>query len=328
MGVNTGKVLIKFRPIPNERLYYFQYMKKVHNIIEQMKSNGKFMDSAFLVSDLHGSESKYNKLLEQIEIDKPDLVFIAGDILPSGIKMFSSNLTGENFISSFMIPSFSRLKDKMKERYPKIYLILGNDDARTEEEGVKSKEASGCWRYINNTFDTYDEYKIFGYCYVPPTPFRLKDWEKYDVSRYVDPGCISPEEGFRTQPVRKLEVRNSTIQKDIENLTDGHDLSKSIFLFHSPPHQTNLDRANLDGKMIDHLQVDVHVGSIAIKRFIEKENPYITIHGHVHESSKITGIWYEKIGGTHCFNAAYDSTKLAIISLLLSKPEEAKRILI
>jgi len=31
---------------------------------------------------------------------------------------------------------------------------------------------------------------------VPPTPFLLKDWEKYDVSAYVDPGCVSPEEGY------------------------------------------------------------------------------------------------------------------------------------
>jgi Icc-related predicted phosphoesterase len=286
------------------------------------------MDPAFLVSDLHGSESKYTRLLNQIEIQKPEVVFIAGDILPSGIQLFSSGGADESFITSFMIPAFNRLRDAMKEYYPKIYIILGNDDARIEEEEIKSKDASDCWHYINNSFDTYKDYKIFGYCFVPPSPFRLKDWEKYDVSRYVDPGCVSPEEGIRTQPVRKLEIRNSTIQKDLEKLTSGHDLSKSIFLFHSPPHKTSLDRANLDGKIIDHLQVDVHVGSIAIKRFIEEEQPYITIHGHVHESSRKTGKWHEKIGNTHCYNAAYEGSELAIIRLSLKNPETAERILI
>jgi Icc-related predicted phosphoesterase len=163
---------------------------------------------------------------------------------------------------------------------------------------------------------------------VPPSPFRLKDWEKYDVSRYVDPGCISPEEGIRTHQVRKLEIRNSTIEKDLQILKNGHDLANSVFLFHSPPYNTKLDRANLDGKIIDHVQVDVHAGSIAIKRFIESEKPFITIHGHIHESSKLTGKWYEKIGDTHCYNAAYEGSELAMISLFLEKPEEAKRILI
>lgn len=32
----------------------------------------------------------------------------------------------------------------------------------------------------------------------PISPFLLKDWEHYDVSRYVDLGCISPEDGQRT----------------------------------------------------------------------------------------------------------------------------------
>ena len=286
------------------------------------------MNSAFLVSDLHGSESKYSRLLHQIELHKPAVVFIAGDILPSGVKLLSSGTSADSFITSFMIPRFSRLKEKMKENYPEIYLILGNDDARVEEEAVKSEDAAGCWHYINNSFDTYKEYKIFGYCFVPPTPFLLKDWEKYDVSRYLDPGCVSPEEGIRTKPVRKLEVRNSTIQQDLENLTNGHDLSKSIFLFHAPPHKTSLDRANLDGKIIDQVQVDVHVGSIAIRRFIEREQPYITIHGHIHESSKLTGKWYEKIGDTHCYNAAFEGSRLAIIILSLENPEKAERILI
>jgi Icc-related predicted phosphoesterase len=285
------------------------------------------MDSAFLVSDIHGNESKFAKLFEQIELQKPGFVFIAGDILPAGIKRYSDNYD-EDFIKSFLIPHLKRLKTKMAKLYPGIFIILGNDDAGITEKILVSEEAAGLWHYINNSCFTHRGYNIFGYCFVPPTPFQLKDWEKYDVSRFVDPGCISPEEGIRTLPVRKLEVRNSTIEKDLESLIQGHDLSKSIFLFHSPPYETNLDRADLDGKIIDHVQMDVHVGSIAIKRFIEKEKPYITVHGHVHESSRLTGKWYEKIGDTHSYNAAYDGPELAIIRLSLNKPEAAERLLI
>ena len=35
-------------------------------------------------------------------------------------------------------------------------------------------------------------------------------------------------------------------------------------------------------KMIDYAPLDVHVGSIAVRRFIESRAPYLTLHGHVH----------------------------------------------
>ena len=50
--------------------------------------------------------------------------------------------------------------------------------------------------------------------------------------------------------------------------------------------------------MIDHIPLDVHVGSIAIKRFIEAKQPMLTLHGHVHESTRLTGNWQQHIGNT------------------------------
>jgi len=41
-------------------------------------------------------------------------------------------------------------------------------------------------------------------------------------------------------------------------------------VLHSPPYDTGLDRAALDGRSVDHAPLDVHVGSIAIRRFIER----------------------------------------------------------
>jgi hypothetical protein len=61
---------------------------------------------------------------------------------------------------------------------------------------------------------------VYGYNYVPPTPFQLKDWERYDVSRYVEPGCVSPEEGRRSVTVDAMETRYATIQQDLVAL-DG-----------------------------------------------------------------------------------------------------------
>jgi Icc-related predicted phosphoesterase len=211
----------------------------------------------------------------------------------------------------------------MHSRYPEIFLILGNDDEGAEESKVLEGAQRELWKYVHMKSSTFGEYTIYGYCFVPPSPFLLKDWEKYDVSRYVDPGCISPEEGFRSMLVDEIEIRNATIQNDLQRFTAGQNLNNAIFLFHSPPYQTKLDRAALDGRMVDHVPMDVHVGSMAIKRFIEERQPLITLHGHVHESTRLTGVWKERIGNTWAFNAAHDGPELAVVKFDPIKPAEA-----
>ena len=154
----------------------------------------------------------------------------------------------------------------------------------------------------------------------------MKDWERYDVSRYVDPGSLSPEDGKRTVKENLKEERYKTISEDLKKLSKKSDPKKTIYLFHSPPYKSNLDRADLDNKKVDHVQLDVNIGSIAIKRFIKKMNPFLTLHGHVHESSRLTGSWKEKYGETFSFSAAHDEAdKLAIIYFETENLDKAYR---
>jgi hypothetical protein len=171
----------------------------------------------------------------------------------------------------------------------------------------------------------WKQWSVLGYAYVPPTPFLLKDWEKYDVSAYVDPGCVSPEEGYRSVPLTKYELRYSTIQKDLELLTQDLDMTKTIGLFHSPPYQTHLDRAALDGQMVEYVPLDVHVGSIALQRMIEEKQPRLTLHGHVHESARITGHWKQQLDATTMMGAAHDGPELALVVFDPEKPGESTR---
>jgi hypothetical protein len=160
---------------------------------------------------------------------------------------------------------------------------------------------------------------------VPPSPFRHKDWERYDVSRFVDPGCVSPEEGVRSVPVPGEQARFATIARELEALAGGRDLSRAILLTHSPPYDTGLDRAALDGKRVDHVPLDPHVGSIAIRRFIDARQPILTLHGHVHESARLTGVWKQRLGRSVCLSAAHDGPELALVRLELEDPEGATR---
>ncbi len=281
------------------------------------------MTKCFFVSDLHGHFDRYEKLFRQIEEDKPDAVFFGGDLLPHAFKKLENY---DDFTTDFLFPQLHQLKKVLKEKYPQVFLILGNDDTRCEEEIFQEESKKGLFHYINQKKNYLNDYPVFGYSFVPPTPFQLKDWEKYDVSRYVDPGCIHPTEGSRTIETNE-DIEYATIKNDLEILTENEDLSNAIFLFHSPPYKTNLDRAALDGIMVEHVPLDVNVGSIAIKRFIEDKQPLVTLHGHIHESTRLTGYWQQQFGKTISLNAAHDGPELALIKFDLENPEKAERIL-
>jgi Icc-related predicted phosphoesterase len=266
-------------------------------------------------SDLHGRTARYERLFEYILSEKPELVLIGGDVLPSGISAATGSHDNEDFLNEYLIPALNSLKGKMTGEYPLICMIPGNDDPRAYEDEFFNIEKKGLWRNIHNKIIDYKGYKIAGYSFVPPTPFLLKDWEKYDVSRFTDVGCVSPEEGFRSVSVEANHIRFSTIDEDIKILSEGMDMSKSIFLFHSPPYNTVLDRINVGNKLIDYVKPDEHVGSIAIRRFIENNSPLLTLHGHIHESTHITGEWKEYIGKTLCINGSTTGNRLALVRI-------------
>jgi len=267
--------------------------------------------NCFFVSDLHGSVSKYQLLFQKILDERPSAVFFGGDLLPHWVD--SNHEAGADFVRQFLGKKLESLQEILAEDYPQIFLIPGNDDARIEEASFLELAQRGLFQYVHAQKTLWDQYLILGYACVPPTPFRLKDWERYDVSRYVDPGCYGPEEGWHSVPVSEQDQIYGTIKKDLDALIGQDSSEQAICLFHSPPYKCNLDRAALDQKMIDYVPLDVHIGSIAIRQFIETQQPLLTLHGHVHESATITGQWKDKIGRTVLFSAAHDGPELALI---------------
>jgi Icc-related predicted phosphoesterase len=116
-----------------------------------------------------------------------------------------------------------------------------------------------------------------------------------------------------------------TIQKDLDSLTGDAQLERAVFLFHTPPCDSSLDRAALGGKMVDHVPLDGHVGSIAVQRFIEARQPLLTLHGHIYESARLTGAWRTRIGATHAFSGAHDGPELALVRFDLEDLDSAIR---
>ncbi len=279
------------------------------------------MTRCFFVSDLHGKQERFRKLFEEVSKEPPRAVFIGGDMLPHVSRLG----TPDDFLEGFFLGQLAALKEALGERFPRFFVILGNDDGAWGEEILEQATSEGMLFYAHGKKERLDRWVVYGYSYVPPTPFLKKDWEKYDVSRHVDPGCVPPTEGWRSKKVSHDEIEFSTIKQDLEELAAADDLSNAVFLFHAPPHGTVLDRAPLDGIKVDHIPMDVHVGSIAIRRFIERRAPLLTMHGHVHESPRLTGSWIDKLGHTVIISAAHDGPELALVKFDLEDPASAVR---
>jgi len=76
---------------------------------------------------------------------------------------------------------------------------------------------------------------------------------------------------------------------------------KFILITHNPPFGTNLDRT----------ETGEHVGSKAVREFIEKNKPILAISAHIHEAGGI-----DKLGDTVLFypGVAYEG-KYGLVSI-------------
>ena len=66
------------------------------------------------------------------------------------------------------------------------------------------------------------------------------------------------------------------------------DWERAVVVCHAPPKGTGLGN----------ISPETDVGSAAVRAWIERYQPLLTLHGHIHESCRITGIDTTKIGRT------------------------------
>ena len=281
------------------------------------------MPTCFFVSDLHGSPPRYEALFDRLCAEAPDALFLGGDLTPHAM---SPGAVG--FLPAVVGAGLRNVRERLGGRMPRVFAILGNDDPGVLADDLAAMESDGLLEHVHMRRTDLGGAPVYGCAWVPPTPFRLKDWERYDVGRGVDPGCVSPEEGARTVPVDEHDIRYGTIAEDLATLTGDAPLADAVMLFHSPPYRTNVDRAALDGRTVDHVPLDVHIGSVAIRRFLEKRGPKVALCGHVHESARITGSWRDRVGATEVLSAAHDGGELALVRFDPTRPAAATRELI
>ncbi len=264
-------------------------------------------------ADLHGNKVQYEKLFDKAR--GFDFAVIGGDIAPPG-RIDEQR----KFIENELIRLIADFKSKYKN--VDIYLMLGNDDWLGNMQ-VLARENNRLYKIIHNqVYKLNEDFNIVGYSYVPITPFAIKDFEKFD-SKDAQLQKGDTLQGFKSSGFELLpfkfnpEDREDNIENDFKNILRISEPAKTIYAIHTPPYNTNLDM----------VYAALHVGSLAVRRFIEQQRPYLTLHGHIHETIEVSGHFRDKINGVTCLgvgNYAYEE-ELAVITFDLYDLNSIKR---
>lgn len=275
-------------------------------------------------ADLHGNKKQYQKLFNYAKKTKPDAIIIGGDITPKDPKLRTIELQ-KAFLKNFLLASIKKFNETNPET--SVMLIMGNDDFKANYFYLKENEKKFKYIVLDNKPIKWKAYFVIGYSYVPYTPFKYKDWEKADLideketdrKDIILSGIKSTNNGFIKHNI-DLDQREDSIEQDLNNILKEINATKTIMVVHTPPHNTSLDLIH-DGR---------HVGSKALKKIIEEKQPALTLHGHIHESVKVSGKFIEKIGNTISISPGNDhlTEQLVIIEINTEKISKTKRIII
>ena len=172
-------------------------------------------------------------------------------------------------VEAWMVLATERLADSDVP----LYLIPGNDDDFVIDE-ILNRPDWGPRNVDGEVVDLPGDLQLLAYGWSNNTP-----WDT--------PREVTEDELFERLDTLAAQVR---------------DPRRAVFMIHVPPHDSGLDTAPiLDANLRPTISAgDVlrgPVGSTAVRRVIEKYQPLLGVHGHIHESGG-----ERRIGQTLCIN--------------------------
>ncbi len=241
------------------------------------------------VTDLHGSEWKYDRLFSVAQAFQADVIINGGDMLPKQGNLFAQ----DKFIIDYLDAHFSQF-----DRAGIYYLCyLGNDDLMIFDELFET--ICNKYEYVTCLAQRkigIGDFDFIGLNWVVDYPFRLKDRCRMDTKDYLfqkqfGPGLLSTPKGWK-------EIRDwfsyagslPTIEEELHRLIRPDDMAQSIYVVHMPPYKLGLDECGNGSR----------VGSKAVYNFLLDNQPKLSLHGHIHESPKVSGKWRAELGQTVC----------------------------
>ena len=295
----------------------------------------------FFATDIHGSEICWRKFLNAAAFYKADMVVLGGDV------------TGKVMVPILAMPGhwevtfanqrmrletkaeLDEIQRKIRDRgsYPAVMSPDELDSLNEADGSIDRRFTLEMTRGLDRWLDMADG-KLRG----GDIPCILNGgnddiWEIDDIieaspsvsfaeSKVLDIGGFSlasmgwtnptPWNTFREAPEDVLAEKIDAVVASIP------DMSRAVFNFHAPPYGTGLDEAPaLDGNMrpTHGGAVMKPVGSKAVRAAIEKYEPALSVHGHIHESRGVT-----KLGRTLSMNPGSSYTDGVLQGAVLDRP--------
>ena len=278
------------------------------------------------VTDMHASERCFRKFLNAAQVYGCQVLIMGGDMTGKMLVPVVDHGGGR-----WSTSVFGRRRDFEAAELPAIHKLIGDGGYyayETTEGGVKELEASPdavdalFRKRITETMHRWlalaDE-RLKGtdvLCYMAPgndDPPFVDDLLR-DSSRVINPDgrLVELPGGFQMisvgysnitpwdTPREKSEAELlDLIEHEAAKVTDP---TRAIFNLHVPPKDTPIDQAiQLDADLRpvikDGMPAITGVGSSAVRTSIERHQPMLALHGHVHESRGEA-----RIGRTVCLN--------------------------
>lgn len=289
------------------------------------------MTRLIFATDVHGSELAFRKLISAAKMYKVNVVILGGDMTGKVVVPIIRNQDG-SYTAKFLGKIVKVKDEKELEQLENSVRLAGYYPYRTSYE--QYQEISG---------DPSKQYKLFTDLMVEQVlrwdKLAEEHFKNLNIKFYVCPGnddrievdeAIDDHCEFIINTEGKVvwvdefhemistgwsnitpfnspkEMSEDKLYEKIECMVNNiRDVKNSIFNLHCPPINTLLDIApKLDKDLKVSLRETIAAGSAAVRKAIEKYQPLLGLHGHIHESRGI-----EKIGRTLCINPGSEYTE-------------------
>lgn len=256
-------------------------------------------------TDLHGRRAAYEELFARARRESPDAVLLGGDLLPLPHGRAEGLLEPQrSFVRDFLEPALLSLR---AGGGPPVYGIFGNDDWAAVRPSFAALEAAGAYHDLHMRRLPLGDHFLAGYSCVPVTPFRMSDFDRFDAPGWSParpPRRVLLSDRGRVREGSLVELRQRpSIAADLRTLERAGPPGRTIYVCHTPPHGTRLDRMH-GGRAI---------GSPSLRAFLERAQPPLSLHGHVHESPRVSGSIEDRIDRTLCVNPGDSRTRLRAV---------------
>ena len=292
-------------------------------------------------SDFHGSERVWRKFLNSAAIFKANWLIMGGDltgkiltpivlqadggyksdflgethtIQPGGIEEFKKKVREQCYIPYVCnAKEFETLKNASQDEIEKIFADL---ECKTLQDWLDLVPA----RIPKNTKvlihpgndDKFELDAVIKACpyvtYAEETVIDLDGEHEAACCGWSNPTpWNSPRECSEEELMAKLEKLASQVKI----------VDRALFCLHCPPFESQIDRAPLLDKQLRPVTeagrpVLIPVGSKAVRTIIEKYQPLLGMHGHIHECRG-----WMKIGRTQCMNPGSEYTEGILSAYLI-----------